>query len=93
MDQNAARVLFELTESPEPNAGCAGQAPRTSPFAAHRGNASLADEEVAFWHQFVVSWAREKAGPAPPRARDALDRAQALAARVHQNRHAMSFRG
>jgi hypothetical protein len=33
------------------------------------------DEEVAFWRGFIEWWARERDGPAPPRAWEALDHA------------------
>jgi hypothetical protein len=33
-------------------------------------------EEVAFWRGFIVWWAREKAGPVPSRAWQALARAE-----------------
>jgi hypothetical protein len=36
----------------------------------------LAGEEAAFWRGFIEWWAREKAVPVPPRAWEALARAQ-----------------
>ena len=33
------------------------------------------EEEVAFWRGFIVWWARERSGPVPPRAWEALDHA------------------
>ena len=32
----------------------------------------LPDEEVAFWRGFIEWWAREREGPVPPRAWEAL---------------------
>ena len=37
----------------------------------------LLDEEVAFWRGFIAWWAREREGPVPERAWDALVRAEA----------------
>lgn len=35
-----------------------------------------ADEEVAFWRRFIEWWAREKEGPVPTRAWEALNLAE-----------------
>jgi hypothetical protein len=38
---------------------------------------ALLDEEVTFWRGFIAWWAREREGPVPKRAWDALSRAEA----------------
>jgi hypothetical protein len=37
---------------------------------------SLAEEEIAFWRGFVEWWVRDREGPVPPRAWEALASAE-----------------